>query len=399
MSATRDFDDIARAWLDLMPSEAPDRAVDAVLEAVSSAPQRRGRRFGPRRFTPMARLGLAGGLAAAIVIAGALALGPRTSPDVTNPANSGDPSASPSVSPDAGRTAGALDSALRSTWAAFANENATLSTGAGPVSLVVNPVGTSIAAENYGPGHGYASTASQIAPDQVEVVLDRDGGGCFAGDRGVYNVQLDDTKGYLTITSLSDECSNRFLVFVGRWVRSLDDPSTIGAGAITALDPGFSIVMPDDDYQTRHLTDFVEIAGTTYSLMVHKNPQPFADPCSTAEERVPYQPGAQAFVDFFKGNDAYDVTDIAPLTISGHDALHATVGGKANYARCPDQALYEYTPKNCACHFIVGPGGADSMYLVEVGSDTYLFIVSPIGLAIEREIIDSIRIPFDLPVQ
>ena len=54
----------------------------------------------------------------------------------------------------------------------------------------------------------------------------------------------------------------------------------------TALDPGFSIVLPDDEYQTRHLTDFVEIAGSNVSLMVHKNPQPFVDPCSTAEERA-----------------------------------------------------------------------------------------------------------------
>ena len=79
------------------------------------------------------------------------------------------------------------------------------------------------------------------------------------------------------------------------------------------------------------------------------------------------------------------------------ELTHAAVGGKANYARCPGQALYEYTPKNCVCHFIVGQGGADSMYLVEVGADTYLFIVSPIGLATERQIIDSIQIPFQLP--
>ena len=39
MTANDDFDRIARAWLDLMPDEAPDRAVHAVLQAVETTPQ------------------------------------------------------------------------------------------------------------------------------------------------------------------------------------------------------------------------------------------------------------------------------------------------------------------------------------------------------------------------
>ncbi len=393
MSANRSFDDVARAWLDLMPDEAPDHAIAAVLQAVEVTPQRRPRPIGPWRVIPMGRLALVGAMAV-IIATGSFLLLTRPRQDVSN-----QPSASPSPSGSPSAVGGGppLADALRSTWVAFANEDPVLSTGAGPVSLLVSPVGTSVAAENFGPGHGYASTAIQAAPDQIEVVLARSGGGCLEGDRGVYRVQVNDDRSHLILTSISDACANRARVFVRTWVRSLDDPSNVGAGAITALDPGFSIVLPDDEYQTRHLTDFVEIAGSNVSLMVHKNPQPFVDPCSTAEERVPYKAGAQAFVDFFKGNDAYEVTDVAAFRVDGHAGLHATVGGKANYARCPGQALYEYTPKNCVCHFIVGQGGADSMYLVEVGADTYLFIVSPIGLATERQIIDSIQIPFQLP--
>ena len=36
MTANRDFTDITRAWLDLMPSEAPDRAVASILQAVDA---------------------------------------------------------------------------------------------------------------------------------------------------------------------------------------------------------------------------------------------------------------------------------------------------------------------------------------------------------------------------
>jgi hypothetical protein len=39
------------------------------------------------------------------------------------------------------------------------------------------------------------------------------------------------------------------------------------------------------------------------------------------------------------------------------------------------------------------------MYLVDVDGDTFLFIVSPINSPNEREIIDSIRIPYQLPGQ
>ena len=185
------------------------------------------------------------------------------------------------------------------------------------------------------------------------------------------------------------------------WLRSLTAATTIGAGVIDTMDPAFSVVLPDDTYEARALDDFIEIGGTSgNSLMVFKNPQPFVDACSTEEERVPYQPGAAAFVEAFRNNDAFEVSGATPITVDGHPGLHVTIGGKANYARCPGQALYEYTPRDCLCHFVVDQGAADSMYLVEVGPDTFMFIISPLGsVESEQPIIDSIRIPVDLPTQ
>jgi len=133
--------------------------------------------------------------------------------------------------------------------------------------------------------------------------------------------------------------------------------------------------------------------------MVFKNPQPFVDACSTNEERVPYKPGADAFVATFRANDAFDVSATEELTVGGHRTVHVNIGGKANYARCPGEALYLYTPRECLCHFVVGQGEADSTYLVEVGEDTFMFVVSPINSPNERAIIDSLRIPYDLPVK
>ena len=50
MTESRNPDRLIRAWLDLMPDEAPDRVVSAVLQAVEATPQVSGLRLlGPRR--------------------------------------------------------------------------------------------------------------------------------------------------------------------------------------------------------------------------------------------------------------------------------------------------------------------------------------------------------------
>ena len=72
MTTSRDPDRVVRAWLDLMPSEAPDRAIDAVLQTVETTPQVRSPwRWLPWRPTPMNRIPLAIAAAAVVVIAGA----------------------------------------------------------------------------------------------------------------------------------------------------------------------------------------------------------------------------------------------------------------------------------------------------------------------------------------
>ena len=67
MSATRDPDPIVRAWLDLMPDEAPDRVLDAIRDAIELTPQAAAGRLARRRIPSLARsIAVA---AAAIVIA------------------------------------------------------------------------------------------------------------------------------------------------------------------------------------------------------------------------------------------------------------------------------------------------------------------------------------------
>ena len=63
----------------------------------------------------------------------------------------------------------------------------------------------------------------------------------------------------------------------------------------------------------------------------------------------------------------------------------------------PSDGLYLWTPKDCVCHFT---GGHDSLYLVDVDDETMvMFEVSPVDETnpIERQVIDSIRIPAAVP--
>ena len=69
MTHERDFDRLARAWLELAPDEAPDRVVAAVLQAAEATPQVRRRVAWPTwRSFSMNRLPMAAGAAAILVI-------------------------------------------------------------------------------------------------------------------------------------------------------------------------------------------------------------------------------------------------------------------------------------------------------------------------------------------
>ena len=66
MTDDRSFDRLTRAWLDLMPAEAPDRTVDAILQAVETVPHVRPWRRLPWRLTNMNRALLAAAIAAGV---------------------------------------------------------------------------------------------------------------------------------------------------------------------------------------------------------------------------------------------------------------------------------------------------------------------------------------------
>ncbi len=240
----------------------------------------------------------------------------------------------------------------------------------------------------------------ESTPDQFRIALDRDSRSCAAGSEGTYASTLSSDGAQLLLTAVSDDCRDRTIALARTWSRSLIGSTTNGVGVVDAFDPPFSIVLPDGTYDARTLTDYVEIGSTTdVGLIAWKNPQGFTDPCSQAE-RYPYTPGADALVAYFRQNPGFDVIEATPLQIDGHRAIHLVTEAKAHYAGCPGQELLLFTPKDCTCHWIAGPGGRDSYYVVEVGEDTIVFELSPVDPATdESPITKSLQIPARLPGQ
>ncbi|HEU5203673.1 MAG TPA: hypothetical protein VFU17_05200, partial [Candidatus Limnocylindrales bacterium] len=135
MTTDRDFDSIARAWLDLMPNEAPDRAVEAVLRAVETTSQQRSVRLLGQRRSLMHRLVLvaAAAMLGAALVGGALFLAG------SRPSQSTEPTPSAVVSPPPVVEGGPAEGALRADWIATSNGHPMLGNAPGVVGMSVGP--------------------------------------------------------------------------------------------------------------------------------------------------------------------------------------------------------------------------------------------------------------------
>jgi Tol biopolymer transport system component len=105
MTSERDFDRLARAWLELGPDEAPDRVVAAVLQAVEDTPQvRRPLQWPIWRFLMMNHVSQAAGAAAVLVVVlgGGILLSQRNQPAVGVPVASPTATAPASLGPTDG---------------------------------------------------------------------------------------------------------------------------------------------------------------------------------------------------------------------------------------------------------------------------------------------------------
>jgi hypothetical protein len=213
MTDERDFDRISRAWLDLMPSEAPDRTVAAVLQAVETTPQvRRPWRRLPWRSSPMTRFSLAiGAAAAAIVLVSSLMLTRPSSPSVVGTT----PSPASLASPSASASAPAVPTDLRDRWMGGHRGFVELNKGSNLVFTSDNFVMTQ--SDQWDFIEFLNSTASAAGDGQLRLELTADDNGCQKGDVGLYSWSLTPSGHTLTITADQDDCAARSSALPGVW--------------------------------------------------------------------------------------------------------------------------------------------------------------------------------------
>jgi hypothetical protein len=342
MTSERDFDRIARAWLDMGPNEAPDRAVAAVLQAVESTPQvRRPLRWPVWRATTMTRVTLLAVLAGTIAIAiGALALsgGSRT----TTPAPSAVPSSAPAVV--ASPSPRPLPDALLGGWVTTSRgttiENLTKGTES---ALGGNAAVTTVVfmdSADFTPGPAFwldrrgtpllSSSVTEESPGVLRLTMttmaDPD---CVGKDSGTYDWSQSPDGQWLTLELIEDACEARAEILPGTWQRSLAHDSPGGPGIATVLAPFVAFTLPAEAWRGIGLGEFDTVAidngDGTADMKIWKDPDGFVAPCDREAGRLDLEPGIDAFLAYLRDSPQFTVIDETELTVDGRRAVEVEI--------------------------------------------------------------------------
>jgi hypothetical protein len=221
MTAQTDLDSKLRAWLDLMPDEAPDRAIASVLQAVDATPQARPALRWPtwRPFT-MQRISVAVGALAVVAIAGVLLLSGQgnraTVGGSPSPAGSAAAVASAAQSAPAapsGSATGPIPGDLQHRW--MGGTSGIAEAGAGS-SLLIGESSLSLN-EAAGDNHvAMTASAGSGAGDQLVVTTDGPRPRCAVADQGTFAWSLSPSGRTLTLTG-DDGCALRGGALDGTW--------------------------------------------------------------------------------------------------------------------------------------------------------------------------------------
>jgi hypothetical protein len=233
MTTNRDFNRLARAWLDLMPDEAPDRLIANVRLAVDVTPQQRTwGRLAFRRPFQMTRFAF---ISATVVLVVALALAggvvllgfARPSPTVPFP--------TPSAMAGDDLPANLIDG-----WYGGPRDLPLLAAGYGTV-LFLDTNEARLSSPRGGREAPILRESASMVGGRLQLVStdpEEYSGGvtCPIGTAGTYDVSLSPSGRTLTVRSFSDPCGPRQAVFSGTWWQQ-GCPPEVGE-CYGALDPG-----------------------------------------------------------------------------------------------------------------------------------------------------------------
>jgi hypothetical protein len=403
MTSERDFDRIARAWLDLGPNEAPDRAVAAVLQAVDSMPQaRRPIRWPFWRPAPMSRLPMLALLAGLIIIiAGALALSSGS------PSSDPAPSAAPPSAPAAiaSPSPGPLPDALVGGWVGPLGNTTAILFGALDGSDAPD---FSVAGPQFTPN--LRSTIEEPEPGIIRLTSERASPNCAKADVGTYRWIISADGQWLTAELIEDACADRSDVLPGTWQRSLRHDNRGGPGIVADFLPYLQFTLPTGTYLAGGQTDTVLIDAPELGFKLWKDLDGFADPCDIDAGRLDLEPGMDGFLAYLTGDPRFTVTSQEEFLIDGQRAVEVlfTIGASIT-APCwafdgneaDKTGVLTWVPHAATGGFWNAPIDSDGMLVVTEYDGTALIFepVKPSGSTwvIDRDVLATVRFLDALP--
>ncbi len=327
MTSERDFDRIARAWLDLGPNEAPDRAVAAVLQAVESMPQaRRPIRWPfwrPAHMSRLPALAIIAGLI--IIVAGAIALssgspgpGPSVAPSV---APSAVASATPSFRP------GPIPAAINGGWTAASRGTAIEDTDTTTIAFGPSVPNTSAPGFRMYRADSADALGSSVVESSPGVLrldsIPPDSADCEPGSSGSYSWSLSEDGQWLALALIDDGCQVRADVVSGTWQRNLAFSSNGGPGVATNFKPFVTATLPTVEFRGYEFndTDTIWTERDDGAFLVWKDVDGFADPCDIEQGRLDIAPGMDAFLAYLEEEPRFTVTRREDTQLDGQPAV------------------------------------------------------------------------------
>lgn len=325
----RRFERIARAWLDLGPNEAPERAVAAALQAIDTTPQvRRAWRWPLRRDTPMTRLPLLAALVGLVILSiGALLLSgggvePAPAPDPTGTAVS---SPTPTPIPTPTPSPAPVPETLVGGWVAAGRGFEPIAPGAMQVltfgvdsGRLQAPAGTFDNGQPFVAGMD-GTGALRLSTGQASTL-------CELGDVGTYSlVALGPAQ--IRLTPVEDDCEARSAIIDGIWHRSLSHPSRGGPGVAANFLPILEFTLPVGTYTGRGQVarDEIVIDSATATYKVWRDLDGFLDPCDIDQGRLLLDPGMDALLAYFEDDPRFDVQRREEFAIDGRRAVEIEI--------------------------------------------------------------------------
>jgi hypothetical protein len=410
-TSERDFDRIARAWLDLGPNEAPDRAVDAVLQAIESTPQvRRPVRWPTLRSQTMTRLPLLAVLAGLVILAvggllmsgGAPAPAPVSTP---TPSASATPSAAPTGTPSP------VPDALIGGWVAAARGIETITPGATQV-LTFGNAGGQLEAPSGNVSNGQSFRASVEPSGGIRLTTSESEGPCEIGDVGTYDVEIVSAT-QLQVTALDDACTARIPILGGLWHRSLAHASLGGPGVAANFIPILEFTLPEGGYTGRgdDGRDEIVIDSATATYKVFRDLDGFVDPCDIDKGRLLIEPGMDALLAYFEGDPRFEVTRREEYELDGHRAVEIDVEiGVGLEEPCwafdgntgDRRGVLTWVPQGApdGAFWNDQIGGRDTLVITEVNGATLMFEFLTFqgdDFSVDRETLSTVRFLEALP--